>query len=188
METQISGALLIASFVALALAWTTGVPGLYAAQDIDERMRLLERHRRRWLVTQAEVALYGPLATLGFLFLSLDLASSGGGWLAAAGTLAMAVGTASGVYFIYLQTSDPRGGYSGRYPLPEVAAYWFWLAGLLLVGIALLVGGAPVWLGVISAGGAAAFAVYYLVTGQGFLTPGLTGVVGLLIGLVMFFR
>ena len=187
MEAQFSGYLLISAFVVLALAWPIGVPGLYAAETIDVQLQLIDAHKWRWLTTQALVALYCVLATGGFAALGIGLASSMSVWLPAAGGLAITGGSASGLYFIYLQTTDPRGAYSGRYPAPEVAGYWLWLAGLLLLGVALVIVG-PAWLGVLAAGGAAAFSAFYLLSGKGFLTPAVTAIVGLIIGLAMVVR
>lgn len=182
MATQVSGVLLIGAFAAAAAAGIIGVPGLYAARDIDDQLELIAAHRRRWLATQVSVSIYVLLATGGFLALAVDLGSSSSVWLPVAAAVAVVAGSASGLYFVYLQTIDPRGGYSGRYPIPEVAAYWLWLAGVLLFGLALL-GSGPVWLGFVAAGGALVFAGFYLVSGMGFLTPMLTVLIGLVIGI-----
>ena len=184
---QLAGALLIGAFVILSFAWPFGVPGLYAAENIEEQLRLLVVHRRRWLVTQALVSLYAVLAAAGFAALAIDLSSSVSAWLPGAGAVGIAAGSASGAWFVVLQTKDPRGGYSGRYPLPEVAAYWLWLAGLALIGVALIVAG-PTWLGILTAGSTAAFVAFYLITGAGFMTPALTALLGLVIGVVMLLQ
>jgi hypothetical protein len=136
MAAQVSAVLLIAAFVVVAFSALIGVPGLYAAKTIDDQLRLIEAYKKRWLATQAVVSLYIALTTGGFIALSVDLASSAGVLLPAAGALAIATGAVSGLSFVYVQTTDPRGGYSGQYPVPEVAAYWLWLAGLLLYSVA----------------------------------------------------
>lgn len=187
MTAQISAVLLIVAFVVLAASAVIGVPGLYAAENIDAQVELIGAHRRRWLGTQALVSLYVLVATAGFVALAVDLASSVSVLLPAVAAVAIGVGSASGLYFVYLQTADPRGGYSGKYPLPEVAAYWLWLAGVLVLGVALLAAG-PLWLGLLAVGGAVVFLAFYLITGMGFVTPAFTAVVGLVIGVEMLLR
>jgi hypothetical protein len=92
------------------------------------------------------------------------------------------------MYFAYLQVTNPCGGYSGAYPIPENLAYWLWLAGMLLFGVAFLLNDIPDWLGYVTTGVAAIYAVVFLLTGAGFMTPFILAAIGLVIGITLLSR
>lgn len=186
MDTQrISGVLLIAGFASIMLSAFINAPGLYQTDDISERLQIIESHRTRWLASEAIVTLGVLLTAIGFALLASFLRNEGGSLVPLLGAVATAAGTLVGLYFVYLQTTDPRGGYSGAYPTAENLAYWLWLAGLLLFGIAFLQTGLPNWLGYLSAGATAIYGVVFLITGAGFLTPFIMALLSLVIGIVL---
>jgi hypothetical protein len=189
MDTQrLSAILLIAAFVAAVLSALINAPGLYATQDINVRLEIIGTYKTRWLITQALVGVYVLLTALGFAVLASALRMTGNPWVLALGTTAIVAGTIAGLYFVYLQTIDPRGGYSGAYPAPENLAYWLWLAGTLLFGVAILQAGLPAWLGYMAAGATLVYGIVFIVSGTGFLTPGLVAIFGLVIAIVLLRR
>jgi hypothetical protein len=186
MDTQrLSAVLLIAAGVGIMLTTFTNAPGLYETQDVAERLRIIEAHRPRWLASQGIVSLAALLLAGGFGLLAWKLRSNGGTWTPVVGAMAIAAGSLSALYFVYLQTVDPRGGYSGQYPLPEELAYWLWLGGQLLFGIAFLQVGLPSWLGYLTGGAALAYAIVFFLTGAGFVTPFLLALISMAIGIVL---
>lgn len=186
MDTQrLSAVLLIASAVGILLSAALNAPGLYQTQDIGARMQIIGAHRARWLASQAVGGLSAVLLAVAFAMLASDLRSAGRAWVPVVGAAAIAAGTISGVYFVYLQVSDPRGGYSGAYPTQEQLTYWLWLAGQLLIGVAMLQSDLPAWLGYLTAGTALAYGIAFLVTGAGFMTPFLLALVSIVIGVVL---
>lgn len=186
MKTQsLAAVLLIAAAVAVFLSSFVNAPGLYQTEDIEERLGIIEANRTRWLANQALVVAGALLLVGGFGLLAGDLRPAAGRWIPVLGAVAFAAGTLSGLYFVYLQTVDPRGGYSGAYPFPENLAYWLWLAGTVLIGAALLSSSLPRWLGYLTAGAAALYGVLYLATGAGFMAPFLIALLGLVIGVVL---
>lgn len=186
MKTQsLAAVLLIAAAVAMFLSSFVNAPGLYQTEDIEERLEIIEANRTRWLVNQVIVVAGALLLVGGFGVLAGALRPTAGRWLPILGAAAFTAGTLSGLYFVYLQTVDPRGGYSGTYPLPENMAYWFWLAGTVLIGVALLSSSLPRWLGYLTAGAGALYGILYLVTGAGFMAPFLISLLGLVIGIVL---
>lgn len=182
---RLSAVLLIAAFVGMFLSSFLNAPGLYQTQDIDERLQIIDAHRGRWLASQAVVTGSALLLAAGFALLAWTLRETGVSWVPVLGGAAIVAGTLSGLYFVYLQTIDPRGGYSGVYPLPENVAYWLWLAGQLLIGVAMLQSGMPAWLGYLTAGAALAYGVVFLLTGAGFMAPFLLALLALAIGIVL---
>lgn len=181
---RLSAVLLIAAAVGTLLSSFLNAPGLYQTHDIDERLEIIEGNRDCWIASQVVVAISASLMAAGFAILAWTLRQHGSSWLAVAGGAAIGAGTISGLYFVFLQTVDPRGGYSGAYPVPENVAYWLWLAGQLLLGVALLQTDFPGWLGYLTGGTALAYAIAFLLTGAGFMTPFLLALVALLIGIV----
>ena len=185
---RLSAILLIAIFVAVIFTTIINAPGLYQTQDINERLQIIETYRTRWLISQTLVVIYSLLTIIGFSLLASTLMTTGRAWIPVLGAAAMVAGTISGLYFLYLQTIDPRGGYSGAYPLPESVTYWLWLAGTLLFGFAFLQVGLPAWLGYVTVGTAIVYGLIFLLTGAGFMTPFLVALLTLVIGIVLLIR
>jgi hypothetical protein len=182
---RVAAILLIAVFVALMVSAMATPPGLYATQDIDERLEILKTNRARWLVERAVVVLSALLMVVGFSLLASTLRTTGNGWIPILGAITVVAGTIVAMYFVYLQTIDPRGGYSRAYSTPEDLAYWLWLVGTLLFGVAFLRAGLPAWLGYLTAGVAGVYGIVFLLTGAGFMTPFLLGLLDLVIGIVL---
>ena len=185
---RLSAILFIVVFVTVTLGVLVNAPGLYATQDINARLQIIEANKTRWLANQALTFLYILLTLIGFAVLASILRKTGSVWIPSLATVFILAGSLSGGCFVYLQTIDPRGGYSGAYPLAEHLAYWFWLAGLLLFGITFLQTNLPAWLGYLTAGIALAYGIFFLFTGVGFLTPFLMALLSLVIGIVLLRR
>lgn len=186
MDSQrLSAGLFIVAFALVVLGAIISVPGLYGTQDVNERLEIVEAYRTRWLTTQALVGLFTLLTAVAFGFLASTLQKPGWSWLPLLGTLVIIGGTLSGLYFVYQQTISPRVVYSGGFQLLENIAYWLWIAGVFIFGVAFLQSGLPTWIGYLSAGGALVYAVFVLVTGAGFITPSLVALLGLIIGIVL---
>lgn len=179
---------LAAAFVAMALSTVLIPPKLYATNDIDERLRIIETFRTRWLANQIFVFCFGVLVIAGFCLLASALQTDGRDWTSIVGAAAMVVGTLSGLYFAYLQVTNPRGGYSGTFPVPENLAYWFWLAGMVLFGVAFVLTDLPDWLGYATAVVGIAYAAVFLTTRAGFMTPFILALICLMIAIVLFGR
>ena len=195
---HVSAVLLIAEFVVMIFLAVITPPGLYTPQDvknrqtntyptedIERRLEILRVHRTRWIMERITSVALVLLIIIAFWLLASSLQTSAGSSVAPLGAVAMIAGTLAGLYFIYRQTIDPRGGYHGKYPVAENTAYWLWLIGTLLFGIAFLQSGLPTWLGIVTAGAALLYGVVYLLTSFGFMTPYLVGLLSLVIGLVL---
>jgi hypothetical protein len=186
MNTQrFAAILLIASFVSLMLSVLVNAPGLYATQNINARLQIINAYKTRWLFNQALAFLYILLATIGFAVLASALRTPGKAWIPVLGGAAYVIGSISGTIFMFFQTINPRSAYSGAYLGPEALAYWFWLGGALLLGIAFLQDSLPAWLGYLMVGVALVYGLIYLVSGAGFLTPFLLALLGLVIATVL---
>jgi len=186
MNTQrMAAILLIIVFASVMISTWVTPPGLYATQNIDKRLEILRTNKMRWLMERALIILYSLMTIIGFSLLASNMWTTGRSWISILGAAAIVAGTLVGLYFVYLQTMDPRGGYSRAYPIPENLAYCLWLAGTLLFGIAFLQAGLPVWLGYLTAGVAGIYGIVFLFIGTGFMTPFLLAVLDLVIGIVL---
>jgi hypothetical protein len=182
---RLAAVLLIADFAAVMLSSMVNAPGLYATQDIDKRLEILKIYRTRWLMERALAVLSALLMIVGFCLLASTLQTTGSAWIPVLGAGAIVVGTIVGMHFVYCQTVDPRGGYSGAYRTAENVAYWLWLAGTLLFGVTFLQADLPAWLGYLAAGAAIVYGIVFLFTRVGFMTPFLVGLLSLVIGIVL---
>ena len=186
MDAQrLSAIFLIAAFMTIILSTIVNAPGLYQTQDIEERLQIIDTYRSRWLVNQALVLVYSIFTIAGFLLLVSILGKRVQSQILTIGAAVLIAGTISGLYFLYLQTVDPRGGYSGAYPIWENLAYWLWLAGALLFGVTFLHAGLPAWLGYLTVGVAIVYGIIFLTTGAGFMMPFILGFLQLVIGIVL---
>ncbi len=186
MDTQrLSAILLIAGFAVLLLGFPFGLRGIYQTKDPAERVQIIEENKTRWNISQLSIGLGFLLIAVGFALLAVHLRTAANAWIPALGAAAMVVGTISGVLFTYRLTTDPLSVYQGAYSGMETLNYWLSLAGLLLFGVAFLQAGLPAWLGYLTAGAALAYGIVFLVSGAGWLTPGVVAILGLVIGIVL---
>jgi hypothetical protein len=126
--------------------------------------------------------------SIGFAVLASRLRTDGNSWIPTLGGAAIILGALSGTYFLYRQTTDMVGAFSGRYPGFEPAANILTLIGLLLFGIAFLQTSIPAWLGYLTVGAPILYGVIYIATGSGWLTPGISTLLGLLIAIILLWQ
>lgn len=69
--------------------------------------------------------------------------------------------------------------------MPENLAYWLWLAGMMLFGIAFLQASVPAWLGYHTAGIAVLYGLVFLLAGAGFMTPFILALLSLIIAIFL---
>lgn len=155
---------------------------------MSERERIVEENKTRWNITQTIAGIGFLLMPIGFAVLATLLPSEGNIWIPTLGSAALILGAISGVYFLYRQTTDLVGAFSGRYPGFEPAANILTLIGLILFGIGFLQTNIPAWLGYLTAGVPILYGVIYLVSGSGWLTPGISTLLGLLIAIILLWQ
>ncbi len=168
METQLDtqrlvSILLIASFMAMILAAPFGVPGYYQTQDIGERLQLVERYRTRYDINKSLLYLWSILSVAGVVVLAIYLRGRGASTTAALAALLVALGSVAYFLVNYTQQFDLAGYLGGKYPDYHVYGNWLVLAGLLLLGLALLQADAAPWLSYLTIGAAIVPAVVLLI-------------------------
>jgi hypothetical protein len=190
MEPQrLSAILLISGFAFLLFGFVFGLgTRIYGTTDMTERERIVDENKTRWNITQSLAGIGLLLIAIGFSVLASRLRTEANAWIPTLGGAALVFGTLSGIYFLYRQTTDLVGAFSGKYPVFEPLANILILAGLIFIGIAFLQAGLPAWLGYLTAGLPIAYGVIYLFTGSGWLTPGISTLLGLLIAIILLWQ
>jgi hypothetical protein len=186
MSTQsLSAILLIAGPASMLASFLIGLPGVYKLSDLQQRVQLIEDNMARWNMSQIAIGLGAVLMASGFSLLAAHLRQSNNGWGPLLGAGILLAGTISGLFFLFRQTTDPLSAYQGNYKTFEYLYYWLAVAGLLLFGIAFLQSGLPAWLGYVTAGTTAVYAIYFMISGVGYPTPGLVTILALVTGIVL---
>jgi hypothetical protein len=186
MDTQrLSAILLIAAFAVLMVAFLLGPKGIYQTPDLQRRVQIIEESKTRWNIAQSLIGLWLLLTAVGFAVLASRLRTMGNAWIPTLGAAAFVVGLIPAAIFLYRQTTDPLSSYEGAYSGMETLYYWLSLAGLLLFGVAFLQAGLPAWLGYVTVGATLLYGIFYLVSGTGFLIPGLVSILSLVIAIFL---
>jgi hypothetical protein len=186
MDAQrLAASLLIAGLAVWVVAALLSPPGKYQEPDPQKRVQIIEGYKTRWNISQPLLGLGALLTAVGFAVLALHLGTLANGWVPGLGAVAFALGTVSGAIFLYRQTVDPLGSYEGAYSGMETLYYWLALLGLLLFGVAFLQASLPAWLGYLTAGAALLFGIVFLVSGSGFITPGVVSILSLVIAIFL---
>jgi hypothetical protein len=161
---QIAGFMLIAGFVFVLVASTTGPPGLYMEPDLDRRLELVTTHVASWAASNLFFGLAALLTAVGLSLFSLHIWETVNPWSAGVGTAAYILGALAYAVFLGRRTVD-LAALLGDYTFsPQTAILLASLViGLLLYGVVILQAGYPGWpgwgfiAGTVVIGGAALF-------------------------------
>lgn len=187
MDSQrVSAYLLLAGVIFMLASFPVGFGReIYGTQDFLQRVEIIRANEARWAVSQTLIAISLLLTAGGFFVLNTWLYGKADPWPFTLGAGAMIIGAISGVIFVYRQTVDPMGSYQGAYHAFEFVYYWLSVGGLLLFGVAFLQAGLPTWLGYLTVGATAIYAIFFAATDTGFPTPWLVFVLSLVIGVAL---
>jgi hypothetical protein len=156
------GVVMVVGSVGFLLGAAVAVPRVFTAADRDRRLRMLEERPVARRLGQPLYAAGALVAGLGVGVLAFESDPGVRAGLAAACGL-LVLGAFAWSYAVYLRAMRPREFALGGPPGWPFAAYvWLTLAGLLVLGAALLLGGWPSWLGWLTLAGDAAFVLGYL--------------------------
>lgn len=157
---RISGMVISAGFVLYVVAMLAAPRGMYETEIIARRLEIIAANQIRWNVSQLFFALGLGVPAVGLLLLTLSQRAATVAWLYYLGTALFAAGAALGMWLVYTQTLDPAAFWEGA-QIPVLTGYTLLLtsAGLLCLGIALLQGAFPTWLGYLLAGSAVIFLI-----------------------------
>ena len=153
---------LIAGSVTFLVGAAIGVPRVFNERDRDQKWRMLSEHLVWWRLSQPLYALGALIAALGTGALAASGHAEARTWLAVScGSLV--VGALAWSWSVYRRAVDPHEFAMGRLPGWPFATYiWSTLIGLVLLGVGLLLGAWPAWLGWFTLAADALFAAAYV--------------------------
>lgn len=184
-----SGIVLTSGFVLWVLAMASA-PKLYQTEDITSRIAIIAANQARWNLSQLFFALGGGVPAGGFLLLAISQRAAPAAWLYFLGAAAFAAGSVIEMWLVYRQTQDPAAFWEGA-QIPNIIGYGFLaltLVGILGLGLAMLQGGFPNWVGYLMAGSAAIFLIAIPILGaeRGFWLAVLAYLVASVAGIVIW--
>ncbi len=160
---HIPGVLLVIGAVVFGVGAAVGVPRVFTERDPHARLRMLEERLGIWRMAQPLYGLGPIIASAGVGTLAAEAPV---GWTRitfAAACLAMAVGALAWSWSLYLRATRVSGFAFGMLPgWPFTTYVLLTIGGLALLGIGLLRGGSPVWLGWLTLGADIVFFAAYL--------------------------
>lgn len=161
-DTTTAAVALITGSVVFLVGAAIAVPRVFSEPDRTEKWRLISARLVWWRLGQPLYAIGALLAALGVgpLAASTDTA---GRMLLAVSCAFLLLGASAWSWSVYLRGTDPRAFAMGDLPGWPFATYiWSTLIGLAFLGVGLLLGDWPGWLGWVTLAAAALFAAGYV--------------------------
>lgn len=153
---------LIAGSATFLIGAGIAVPRVFNEPGREQKWRLLERGLLWWRLGQPLYAIGALVAALGVGALATAAGAAARVYLAASCALLVA-GALAWSWSVYLRGTHPREFAFGKLPgWPFTTYIWSTLAGLGLLGVGLLLGDWPGWLGWLTLAADAAFTAAYV--------------------------
>jgi hypothetical protein len=187
----LAGTVLILGFAFWMLAMILSPPNLYREPDLHKRAAIIERHLRRWYISQVCFGLGMLGIGLGFLLLAPSEIAAAAPWAGYIAGLALLIAGAIGAAAVYRQTFDPVGFWSGPNSVAErvagVGLLVLTMGGLAVWGLLFIGGFQPAWIGTLMTASAILCSVIYAATrgGGAFFLISFAYLVSLVAGLAL---
>ena len=160
---ETAGVLLIIGSVVFGVGAGIGVPRVFMERDPRVRQRMLEERRAIWRIAQPFYGLGAVIAAVGVGYLAVDAPTQASRATFAVACAALVVGALAWAWSLYLRATRIADFALGRLPgWPFTTYVLLTIGGLALLGVGLLTGGFPVWLGWLSVGADVVFLASYL--------------------------
>jgi hypothetical protein len=161
--SQIGAVLLIAGSTVFLIGAAVAVPMVFTQSNPAARLRLLEAHTGAWRAGQPFYALGPMVAAAGLACLAVGAPAGRTRALLWIASSALLLGALPWAWSVYLRAVRIPQFAHGTLPgWPFTIYVLLTIGGLGLLGIALLAGGQPPWLGWLTLAGDALFLVAYL--------------------------
>jgi hypothetical protein len=179
-----TAATIIIGAVLFLIAAFAPVSRVFAIPDAERKLEIITSARLQWTVAQVLFGLGAVVTVTGIAMLAHRSVGSTSAFLYASAAL-MALGALSWIWHLYLRTTDPARFAVGAVPVSLFAAYaLLTLAGLALLGFALLGAGLEPLVGWLTIGAAVLFLVVAIIIRD--LPPLLFYIVTLVVGFVLY--
>jgi hypothetical protein len=158
-----AGVLLIVGSVIFFVGAAIGVPGVFTEADAQQRLRMLTAHLTMWRIAQPLYGLGPIVVAVGVGLLAAVALGRGARVMFGAGCVVMAIGALAWSWSLYLRGTRVTEFARGTLPGWPFAIYvLLTIVGLALVGLGLLAGRFPTWLGWLALSADVLFLVAYL--------------------------
>lgn len=145
--TQASGLLLVVGSLVFFVGAAIGVPGVFTQSDPDVRVRMLEARVRSWVAAQPLYGSGAMICAVGVAVLSVD-SDRGTRAILALSSALLFIGSIAWAWSLLRRGKDIVAFARGMLPAWPFASYVLaTIAGLAFLGIGLLLGDFPMWLG-----------------------------------------
>lgn len=176
--------IIVGSVLFMAAAFSP-ISRVFAIPDPVEKLAIIQDAATQWTVAQALFALGALVTAAGIGMLAYRAAGDGPSFLLAAATAVMALGAVLWSWHVYGRAVDPAAFASGELAAWPFALYsLLTMAGLVLIGMALLQTQMAPWVGWLSIGAAALFLVLGVIFRD--MPPFVYYVVTLTAGIMLF--
>lgn len=140
--------LLIAGSVIFFAGAATAVPGVFTEPDPEQRLRMLTAHLTMWRIGQPLYGLGPIVVAVGVGYLAAAAQGRGTRVVLGASCVALAIGALAWTWSLYLRGTRVAEFARGTLPGWPFAVYvLLTIGGLALLGLGLLAGAFPAWLG-----------------------------------------
>lgn len=161
--TSTGATLMIVGSAVFLVGAAVGVPRVFTESDPQLKVRMIEERLTSWRAAQPLYAGGSIVAALGAGSLASGARAGSGATLFLASGVLLMVGALCWSWFVTLRTVGYRAFALGQLPSWPFATYvLLTIAGLALLGIALLVSDFPTWLGWLTLVADAAYLAAYL--------------------------
>jgi hypothetical protein len=160
---EVGSLLLIVGSLVFLTGAAIGVPRVFSERDRGKRLRMLNEHINAWRWAQPLYALGPVIAAAGVGFVAAGTSDAAVRALLAVACAALGVGALSWSWIVYLRGTRVSDFAFGRLPGWPFALYVdLTIAGLFLLGVALLSGDFPAWIGWVTVAADSVFLVGYV--------------------------
>jgi hypothetical protein len=187
METfdRVSAITIIAGSVLFLVAAFSPVSRIFAMPDAAVRLEIIAGAPNQWLLAQLLFALGSIVTAVGIGLVAVRFSGQGFTIYLTTSAAVMAVGALLWCWHVYMRAVEPARFVAGEIPLWLFAAYsLLTMAGLALLGTALLQTTLATWVGWLPIGSAALFLILALVFGD--MPPLVYYLITLIVGVVLY--
>jgi hypothetical protein len=180
-----SAVTIVVGSVLFLVAAFSPISRIFAMPDAAERLAIITGAPGQWVLAQLLFAIGSIVTVVGIGLLAVRSAGQDFTIYVTTSAVVMAVGALLWCWHVYLRAVEPARFTAGEIPVWLFAAYSvLTMAGLALLGTALLQTTLPTWVGRLSIGSAALFLVLALVFGD--MPPFVYYVITLIIGVLLY--
>lgn len=187
MNIRLASVLIVVGSVLFLVAAFHPVSRIFGIKETSKKLEIITSEHNGWVFAQWLFALGSIVTAIGVGSVAYVMRHHHGSTFAAIACAAMVIGCVFWSYHTYLRAADPQGFVNGQQPGWTFVIYTLLtMAGIALLGVALLQWPLSNWLGWTAIISPSAFLVLYIILGD--LPPFVHYAVTCLVGVVIMLR